>query len=79
MPIRSLAMYITSASAMAETTLDSLNRKITLATTPGMAVDTACGRMTRVMVCVEVSPSTYAVSRCTLGTASNPPRIASAM
>ena len=45
----------------------------------GMAVDTACGRMTRVMVCVEVSPSTYAVSRCTLGTASNPPRIASAM
>ena len=79
MPIRSLAMYITSASAMADTTDDSLMRKITLATTPGMEVLMACGMTTRLNVCHLLKPSTYADSRCTSGMVSKPPRIASAI
>ena len=50
-------MYITSASAIAETTEDSLIRKITLATTPGIDVLIACGITTCNIVCRELRPS----------------------
>ncbi len=72
-------MYMTSASAMAETTDDSLMRKITFATMPGVDMLTACGTITRVSVCQVLKPSMYAFSRWICGTDCSPARIDSAM
>ena len=61
------------------TTEDSLTRKMTLATRAGVACAMAWGRMTCCSACLDDSPSTWALSCCTTGTASRAERNASAM